>query len=197
MSEEKQGIGCEVCNEAAGSDYRLYQDNEIVLFLSRKGVPGTIIAAPRRHYIILEQVPDEIFEKCFWMANRISSIMFETLKCKGTNIIINNGDGANQAEPHFCIYVIPRYENDGVSLSWAPQKVSRDALSNASHKIAKGLISIKPEKQIPEEAKQPIKEENNKQPVQKPGLTKDKPKEKEEKKDEPKESFPKELLRIP
>ena len=74
MSKESQDRNCEVCSEAAGSKFRLYQDEDIVLFLSRKGIAGTIIAAPRKHYVILEQVPDEIFEKCFWMANRISSM---------------------------------------------------------------------------------------------------------------------------
>ncbi|PIN81674.1 hypothetical protein COV13_00560, partial [Candidatus Woesearchaeota archaeon CG10_big_fil_rev_8_21_14_0_10_32_9] len=73
------------------------QDEDIMVLVPRKAiVPGQIIIAPIQDIVVLEQVPDALLQKMMQIANKMSSLLFETLKCHGTNILIQNGVAAGQ-----------------------------------------------------------------------------------------------------
>ena len=42
------------------------------------------------------------------------------LECDGFNIVQNNGEIAGQTVFHFHMHLIPRYQGDGVELTWKP-----------------------------------------------------------------------------
>ena len=46
--------------------------------------------------------------------------MKEKLGCDGLNLVQNNGEAAGQTVFHFHLHLIPRYQNDGVGVSWKP-----------------------------------------------------------------------------
>ena len=67
---------------------------------------------------------DAILEKCSAIANKVGIAVFDSLGVQGTNLIINNGLGAGQKVPHFCLEVYPRQENDGLPLQLTPKKIN-------------------------------------------------------------------------
>ena len=145
---------CRICEEIKNNEFKLYEDKEIIVFLAAWGVKGLCIVAPKQHYTLLEQVPEEVFSKCFFMANKVAGLVFQVLGCQGTNIIINNGDGANQEFSHFIIQVIPRFENDNLKLEWERKPADQGELkvlanklepSNEEKPIAESQVTI-PEK---------------------------------------------------
>ena len=107
------------------------QDEDIMVLVPRKAiVPGQIIIAPIQDIVVLEQVPDALLQKMMQIANKMSSLLFETLKCHGTNILIQNGVAAGQINK-FSINIIPRFENDNVVLEWEPKQVKPEQLDSA------------------------------------------------------------------
>ena len=42
----------------------------------------------------------------------------EVLGCDGYNVLQNNGEAAGQTVFHFHMHLIPRYENDDVTITW-------------------------------------------------------------------------------
>lgn len=122
---------CEYCDiiERKTKAHILYEDSEIIVAIKDLvATPGQITVFPKEHYVILEMVPEKILEKCAIIANKVSSAVFEALEAQGTNIMIQNGLDSGQKIPHFGIEIIPRRENDGLSLEWKGKNPVGDEL---------------------------------------------------------------------
>lgn len=138
----------------------LLEDNDVFVLLPQNAITkGHMIIVPKEKYPILEAVPEELMKKMFQSANKISSILFETLQCHGTNILIQNGPPAGQINPQFSINVIPRYENDDLKFEWTPKPASQEDLEE----VVKSFKSIEEEenkdKYIEEQKKTASKKE--------------------------------------
>jgi histidine triad (HIT) family protein len=118
-------------------DEILLRDSDVVVLLPRKAIAeGHIIVAPVEEYKVLEQVPRPLLSKMFQIANKFSSVLFDTLHCQGTNILVQNGVAAGQINPRFSVSVIPRYEEDGLGLEWTPKQAEAEKLDEALVKFS-------------------------------------------------------------
>lgn len=152
---------CEFCRLAEQEDKIIYQDDDIIAAVKDTGLsPGQITVFPKKHFTIMEMVPENILEKCGQIANKISIAVFEGLGSQGTNIIVRNGTAAGQTVPHFALEVIPRAENDGLNLLWQPLQLMEDEIES-SFKVLKEEAD-KPEVKVEEKAdeEQAPKKEN-------------------------------------
>lgn len=122
---------CQLSNPEMGKELKIYQDDLCSAILSKKPASfGHVILYPKQHFIILEQIPDDIFFHLIEIANKISQAMFESLGVGGTNIFIQNGTPAGQYDPHFSIHILGRKENDDVKLEWELKQASEDQLKS-------------------------------------------------------------------
>ena len=89
---------CRLCEKIEKeSDMKIYEDPIATAFLKEKPASlGHISILPKLHSPILEQLPDKIISHLFVIANKLSTALFDVVKCQGTNIIINNGVSAGQ-----------------------------------------------------------------------------------------------------
>ena len=136
---------CLICQIIEGKvpSKKIYEDDEILAFLDYNGASrGHTFIVPKKHYPIFEQVPDELVEKIFSVANKISTALFETMNVQGTNIFIANGVSAGQSVAHFIVNVIPRTEGDGINLQWNPKQLSEEEMSTVEIKIKEGTKDI-------------------------------------------------------
>lgn len=127
-------MDCKLCNITENKQLlqgmKLYEDEMCIALLSKK--PASlchVIVYPKKHATIIEQVSDEEVMQIFKVCNKISRAMFESLNIQGTNILVQNGVAAGQDEPHFCMHIVSRMENDGIKLSWEPKKMSEEEMS--------------------------------------------------------------------
>ncbi len=110
----------------------IYQDDNTIAYLSpTPAVAGHVIISPRKKYTILEEVPEEVTGQLFVVANKISSILFETLGAHGTNTIIQNGEAAGQEDATVQVHLIPRKEQDGLDFRWQPETIDEEKNSVA------------------------------------------------------------------
>lgn len=142
---------CALCEigEGKGEVRKIFEDDKVIAFLKQKpSAFGHIILTTKKHYTILEQVPDPEISHIFSVANKLSTAAFESLGGGGTNIIIQNGSGAGQMHPHFCIEIIPRRENDGLNFQWQPKQLSEEEMSTVELTLKQetGAISVGGEK---------------------------------------------------
>jgi histidine triad (HIT) family protein len=148
---------CQECEKIKQRKNVIYEDNIVYAMLVEKpSVQGHIAIFPKEHYPIIEKIPSEIFEHMIVIANKISSVCFETLNAQGTNILIRNGLAAGQRTNHSQIHILPRFENDGLNLQWQPIKISEEELSTVE-------LTLKTELEKPEEKKIEKKEEVKKE----------------------------------
>jgi len=124
---------CDTCivfnNEDQKNQIKVYEDDVCIAILTTKPASiGHMILCPKEHYVILEQLPDELVSHLFNVSNKLSQALFESLGVHGTNIFIQNGTPAGQDNPHFSIHIIGRQENDSVKLDWPLDKASEEEL---------------------------------------------------------------------
>ncbi len=101
----------------------VYEDAVCLAYLpSDAAAVGHIHVIPKDHTETLEQLPDSLAVQLFYVASYAASAIYEGLASQGTNIICNNGAGAG-AKGHLSLHVIPRFENDGISLTWQPKQL--------------------------------------------------------------------------
>lgn len=122
-------MACTICDLIKSKQNILFEDEDIFAYLDPdKSAQGMVILTTKSHFPIFELVSDDLIEHLFVVANKISILIFEKLKAKGTNILINNGISAGQMHPHFTINIIPRFENDNMNFSWEPRKFTEEEL---------------------------------------------------------------------
>ena len=128
---------CPYCELIEKEDKNIiYEDNLAVVMLAKEpAVKGHLIVIPRQHFQIMEQIPDDLIGYLFLVANKVSSLVFETLGVQGTNITVNNGVASGQNWAHFSINVIPRKENDGINFDFKRSQADQTALDDIVKKL--------------------------------------------------------------
>jgi histidine triad (HIT) family protein len=122
---------CDICRILENKDsFKLFYEDDLCFALLHESpsTEGHSLVIPKKHYPILEEIPEKTLEHIFNIANQVSIALFDTLKATGTNIIVNNGISAGQELPHFLINIIPRKDNDKLDFEWKPKEVSEDQL---------------------------------------------------------------------
>jgi len=154
---------CIDCEKIKNRKHLIYEDELASAFLVDKpATAGHVEIIPKQHFPILETAPDNITEHLFSTANKLSTVLFESLQAHGTNTIIRNGIAAGQKTNHLKIHVIPRVENDGLNFQWNTTKASEDELSTTELQLKSELekpTEVKP-KEITEAKPEEISEES-------------------------------------
>ncbi len=133
--KKQQGGECLFCSLADGKipSKKIYEDSAYLAVLDIKPASkGHVLLFPKKHYQLLGQMSDEETGKLFVLANKLSRVVFETVKAEGTNIHLANGGAAGQTMPHVVVHIIPRWKNDHVGFFWEGQKIDEQEM-NALH----------------------------------------------------------------
>lgn len=138
---------CEFCDIVKGKEEAetVYEDEQVLAVLHLKPAsPGQVLIFTKEHSPILEQLPDPLVAHTFKVANKLSTVLFESLNIQGTNIIVQNGTAAGQIIPHFSVNIIPRSENDGLNFQWEPKKLSKDEMETSQLQLKEFAENIHP-----------------------------------------------------
>jgi diadenosine tetraphosphate (Ap4A) HIT family hydrolase len=139
-------MNCEIC-EHKFEDNILFENERVIIMLAiNPATSGHIQIFPKAHYTIIEQVPNEEIEYLSLVANKLSILLFETLRVHGTNIIIQNGVPAGQMLPHVSMNIIPRRNDDGLKLDWDMKQATPESLDSIHRILNEGLIMADPAK---------------------------------------------------
>ena len=150
---------CQYCDALKAKEWVVYEDDTAAVMLHKSpAMPGHLLVMPKEHFTIMEQTPDAVVRKLAALANKASTSLLQVLGASGTNVIIENGTGAEQQIPHLSINVIPRVEGDGLSFQWQPKKLSDEQMGLAELQLKEQAkhLGVEPEK------KEPIKLDDNK-----------------------------------
>lgn len=116
---ELQKQNCIFCHIISGkvASKKVYEDEKVVALLDiNPANPGHVLLLPKEHYAIMPLIPKDILGHLFMVAKGISHACLKAFKAQGTNIFVANGVVAGQRAQHFMVHIIPRKENDGISV---------------------------------------------------------------------------------
>lgn len=136
--QKGQNSECVFCSVVEGKipAKKLYEDDKVIALLDiYPASKGHSLVIPKKHYVVTGQMSEDEISHMFKVANKVSKVLFDELKASGTNIIVMNGPGAGQRVPHVAVYVIPRYDKDGLNFLWEPKKTSDKELDDVLKKL--------------------------------------------------------------
>ncbi len=143
---------CQYCDFVKNREGLVYEDETAAILLHKSpAMPGHLLVLPKEHFTIIEQTPDPIVRKLAALANKASASLLQVLGAGGTNVIIENGTGAQQQVPHLAINVIPRVDGDGINLQWQPRKLSEEQMSLIELQLKEQTksLGVEPEREEP------------------------------------------------
>jgi len=147
---EAQKEQCPFCKIIKGEipSKKVYEDDLIIAVLDiNPALKGHILVMPKEHYPIMPLIPPETFEHLAIKTKQLSKAVKDGALVFGTNIFIANGAAAGQQSQHFMLHIIPREEEDSISI-FDYEKVDVDkakedeAFKILSHNIPKMLRDV-------------------------------------------------------
>ncbi|MFW5672192.1 MAG: HIT family protein [Acetivibrio ethanolgignens] len=133
---------CIFCKIAAGEipSKTLYEDESFRVILDiSPASKGHAIILLKNHAANLYELSDEDASKILVVAKKVATVMQDILHCDGLNVLQNNGEAAGQSVFHLHVHLIPRYENDAVSIKWAPGTPDDAFLAEFADKVSTAL----------------------------------------------------------
>ena len=95
----------------------IYETEKVLAFLDINPVnPGHTLVIPKKHYELIEQVPEELLAELMKAVKLITPAVKQATSTDSTNLAVNNGKTAGQLVPHVHFHIMPRHENDGFKL---------------------------------------------------------------------------------
>lgn len=146
---ELQKQQCLFCQIIAGkiSTRKIYEDETCLAILDiNPANKGHLLLLPKEHYSILPLTPEKTVGHLFIVAKQLSQVLLSVLKEKesdfGVSLFVANGAAAGQKAPHLIIHLIPRFINDGISLSPITREIDEEVLSELRVKISNKLNQL-------------------------------------------------------
>ncbi len=112
-------MDCIFCKIIDGEipSYKVYEDEHVYAFLDiTQGTKGHTLLVPKHHVKNIYELDDTTSHQVFSTLPKVANALKKAFKPIGLNIVQNN-DKPLQSVFHLHLHLIPRYENDGMTLS--------------------------------------------------------------------------------
>lgn len=155
---------CIFCQIASGKakSFKIYEDSKFFACLDiRPATLGHVLVFPKEHITFLSQMKDDDIGKLFQISKEIAFALLK-IGAKGVNILHSIGEAAGQRSTHLLVHVVPRYQDDKVTISWQPMEVQEDLMKKVQDALANTLASASREIKS-EEEKEESKEKTSKE----------------------------------
>ena len=114
----------------------VHEDEHTIAFMDiNPWTRGHALVVPRRHSRNLYDIELEDFGHVGSAAQRLALRMRDRLGCDGVNLINSAEPAAWQTVFHFHMHVIPRYDDDPLSLPTRPREADQDELGEVAEEL--------------------------------------------------------------
>lgn len=115
---------------------KVYEDDLVYAFMDAGQVnPGHVLVATKKPYETLMDADEESAAAMMRAANKIAKAVQAAFNPDGITVLQANKPAGWQTVPHLHLHVLPRYENDGVDLTWPRKEPGMEKLREYAAKI--------------------------------------------------------------
>jgi len=129
---------CVFCRIVAGQipSTRVYEDGLTLAFMDIGQVnPGHVLVAIKPHAENLYALDDSQAAAVQRTTARVARAIRDAFAPAGLSVYQANGKAAGQTVFHYHVHLVPRYEGDGMALSWPVKNPPREKLEEHAAKI--------------------------------------------------------------
>lgn len=128
-------IFCKIINGDIPSA-TIYENEEFKVILDRfPANEGHVLILPKKHSANIFEIDPEQAGRLFILATKIAKEMKQILGFEHLNVMQNNGTVAGQTVFHFHLHLIPRYENDGITIAYKPMDLTDAQIEDMRKKL--------------------------------------------------------------
>jgi histidine triad (HIT) family protein len=129
---------CPFCRMVAGSERASYvwEDPDVFGIMSlEQPTPYKVLVIPKLHVASLFDLTDDLAASLFRTTVKVAKAIRAVSQCPGLNLVQSNGRVGQQDVAHFHLHIVPRFENDGITLAWDNTKTERPRLDALAEEI--------------------------------------------------------------
>ena len=112
---------CIICKLASGEfpSATVYEDDlfRAILDIS-PAAKGHTLLFPKNHVANLFELKEQEASSVILVLQKIAAAIQKATACDGINILQNNGTAAGQSILHLHFHIIPRYNDDKITIPW-------------------------------------------------------------------------------
>ena len=110
-------VFCKILNGEIPS-FKIYENDYVLCFLDiNASSNGHTLVVPKKHFNNIFDIDEEYSYQIIHAIKIVVNKLKEKLGVENVNIINNSGVLAGQTVMHIHFHIIPRYENDGITIS--------------------------------------------------------------------------------
>ena len=114
----------------------VHEDEHTLAFMDIGQVnPGHVLVAVKRHAENIFELDEAPGAAAFRAAARVARAIRAAFSPQGLSVYQANGKAAGQTVFHFHIHLVPRYDGDGMELTWPVKNPPREKLGEYADKI--------------------------------------------------------------
>lgn len=129
---------CVFCRIVAGQlpASVVHEDDETLAFMDLGQVnPGHVLIAVKRHADDIYALDERQAAALYGAASLVARAIREAFAPHGLSVYQANGKAAGQTVFHLHLHLVPRYEADGMNLTWPVKNPPRDKLEEHAVRI--------------------------------------------------------------
>lgn len=122
---------CVFCKIVEGQipSTKVHEDGLTLAFMDIGEVsPGHVLVAVKPHVENIFGLDDMLAAAVFQTAARVARAVKKAYSPEGVTLYQANGSAAGQTVFHFHLHLVPRYDKDGLHLSWRAKNPPREQL---------------------------------------------------------------------
>jgi histidine triad (HIT) family protein len=97
---------------------------------------GHMLVVPKKHAENIFEISESDLAAMIKVVKRCATAAKEALKAEGVTVLQLNGKASDQIVPHIHIHVMPRWENDGLSISsWEMKPGDMEEIKGIARKV--------------------------------------------------------------
>lgn len=129
-------IFCKIINGEIPA-VKVLDDESVLAFMDiNPSSKGHLLVVPKNHAENIFEIPESDLATLIKAVKRCAGAAKDALKAEGVTILQLNGKASDQIVPHLHIHVIPRWENDGLSVStWEMKPGDMEEIQTIARKI--------------------------------------------------------------
>lgn len=114
----------------------VHEDERTLAFMDLGQVnPGHVLVAAKTHVENLYALDDALAAALGRSVARMACAIREAFAPQGLSVYQANGRVAGQTVFHYHVHLVPRYQNDGMSLTWPMKNPPREKLEEYAAKL--------------------------------------------------------------
>jgi len=133
---------CIFCRIVAGQipSTRVYEDEHTLAFMDIGQVnPGHVLVAVKPHVENLFELDDALAGAVFRTVARVGKAIRAAFQPHGLSVYQANGQASGQTVFHLHVHLVPRWDGDGMELTWPVKNPPREMLEQNAARIRAAL----------------------------------------------------------